>query len=239
MSLLKNNMRGNALLLVLMAIVALALLSMAISQTSSEQSSVLPRQSQDDQINRMLTYASVLGGALQQMVINGEDQNTLYSSLSLLQPGQAGFETSPNNLKLFHPLGGGITYMSATSPDPTAVGTGFNINPNAIITGVGCSSGTGCIVSTVPATGHIVFGALISTAGYCQRINQIITSSTTVPVMTSGDFTTLFTTSTAVTIGGDCTPSCANTPRLCVSNTGATQWGFYSDLFPPQNFSSQ
>jgi Tfp pilus assembly protein PilX len=244
--------RGNALFMVLIAIVVLAALTYAISQSSTEQSSVLPRQTSANEINQLITYTSALGGALQQMVTNGENPNTLYCSnscscsssscsggssccgVSLLQPGQAGFETAPSNLKIYHPLGGGITYMSQSSPATTAVAKGYNINPNAIITGVGCSSGTGC-------PGHIVFGATISSVSYCEQINNILTgtSLTTVPPVMNGDFTTLFTTTTAVTVGTDCTPSCANIPRQCVSNAGATSWGFYADLFPPQYSNTQ
>jgi hypothetical protein len=236
--------QGNILFMILMAIVLLAALTFAIEQGSSQQSGALSKQTSDNQINQMIIYASALGGALQQMATNGENTAALYNNLSLLQPGQAGFETAPSNLKLYHPLGGGITYQAQSAPT-NAVATGYNINPNAIITGVGCSSGTGCIVTTVPATGHIVFGATISSVSYCEQINNILngTSLTTVPpVMTTADFNLLFPatppSTTTVTIGADCTPSCANIPRLCVSNTGATAWGFYADLFPPQ-YSSQ
>jgi len=234
--------QGNALFLVLIAIVILAALTYAISQSSQQQSGVLPQQTSANEINQLITYASALGGALQQMAMNGENASALYNNLSLLQPGQATFETPPSNLKIYHPLGGGITYQSQSSPATTAVATNYNINPNAIITGVGCSSGAGCIVTTAPNTGHIVFGATISSVSYCEQINHILngTPLTTVPpVMTTADFTTLFTTTTAVTIGADCTPSCANIPRLCVSNTGATAWGFYADLFPPQYSNTQ
>ena len=243
--------RGNILLMILVAIILLGALTMAISTDSTQQSGILPKQTQNDQINRMMDYANALGGAVQQMAINGETPSTLYSNLSLLQPGQAGFETSPNNLKIYHPLGGGITPMAASSPDSNAVATGYNINAGSSITGVGCAPGAGscsgggtfsagsCSAGTVTAacwpvasTGHIIFTALISSASYCGAINLILTGSSTVPAMSSGTFTTLFNSSTAVAVtSGNCA-SCVNTPRLCVSN-GASSWGFYADLFPP------
>ena len=226
--------RGNALFMILIAIVLLAALTYAISQDSQQQSSVLPKQTIDNQINQLITYASALGGSLQQMVTNGENPNTLYSSLNTESTGF----TSPYNLEIFAPLGGGITYMSQSSPDAGAVATNYNINAPSIITGVGCSSGTGCPAST---TGHIIFTASISSASYCAQINYVLTGSTTVPVMTDAVFTPLFNSPTvATTVGSSsCTPTCANIARYCVSNTEGTAWGFYADLFPPQNSNTQ
>jgi hypothetical protein len=217
--------RGNILLMILLAIVLLGLLTAVLTQNSTEQSSVLSRQTQDDQINRMITYAGTLSAALQQMTINGEDPFALYSTLSLLKPGDAGFETAPNNLKIFHPLGGGITYQSASSPDPNAVAAGYNINASSVITGVGDTTNN-------PGKGDVIFTANIASASYCARINQILTNSSTVPVMDSATFTSLFGGATVTVTAGNCA-SCVNAARLCVSNTGATAWGFYSALFPP------
>jgi hypothetical protein len=182
---------------------------------------MLSRQTQDDQINRMVTYTSTLGAALQQMIVNGEDPSTLYSSLSLKKPGDAGFETAPNNFKIYHPLGGGITYQSASAPDANAVATNYSINAGAIITGVG---------ATDAAIGDIVFTANVSNATYCARINQVLLNSSTVPTMDGATFTNLFGGTTVTITGGNCA-SCVNTARLCVSN-GTNAWGFYSALFP-------
>ncbi len=213
--------RGNVLFMILLAIVVLGALTMAISQNSTEQSDVIPRQTQDDQINRMLTYASALGSALQQMVVSGENPLTLYSSLSLLKPGDAGFETSPNNLKIYHPLGGGITYQSASSPDTNAIATNFNINAGSIITGVGATN----------TIGDIVFVATVSSAAYCARINQILYNSAAVPTMNSATFTSLFTNNTTVTVNGGNCASCVNMKQYCVTN-GSGAWGFYAALLP-------
>jgi len=235
--------RGNVLLLILVTIVILGLLTMAVEQDSKQQSGVLTQQTSTDQINRMLTYVSTLGGALQQMATNGEDSTVLYNNLSLTQPGQAGFESGQHNFEIFHPLGGGITPMSASSPDTTAVATNYNINPNAIITGVGCNSGAGCIVTTAPNTGHIVFSATISALSYCQQTNNILngTSLTATPPTMGAGFTTLFPSSppvtTAVTVNSGNCASCVNVARLCVTD-GSGHYGFYADLFPPQYINS-
>jgi hypothetical protein len=215
--------RGNILFMILAAILILGMLTMAVSRQTTQQASILPHQTRDDQINRMLTHASTLATALQKMMINGEDAATLYTNLSLLKQGDAGFETSPNNLKIYHPLGGGVEYLSASAPDAEAVATDYKILPGAIVTGVG---------ATDAVVGDILFAATIASEDYCERINQVLTGSATVPAMDSDVFTDLFTDGTAVTLDGTNCASCVNAARLCVTNGASDEWGFYAALFP-------
>lgn len=217
---------GNVLFIIMLAVVVLAALTAAISRQSETQVDVLDRQTMDNEISRMLSYTSVMGGALSQMLVNGENSDTLYLTLSLLRPGDVGYETSPHNTKIYHPMGGGVEYMSASATTATPAATDLRVNPAAIITGIGPTNVT---------VGDIIFTAVVSTATYCQRINTVVTGSSAVtlaPVLTTVNFDTLFTTSTAVTIGANCTPTCANIPRQCVSNTAGTAWGFYSAMLP-------
>lgn len=209
--------------MVLIGIAVLALLTAMIARSSEQQTDILGRQTMDDEINRMLTQASTLGGAIQQMLVNGENVDTLYSTLSMLKPGDAGFETAPHNTKIYHPMGGGVSYMAGSVSSAAAVATAFSINAGAIVTGVGPTDAT---------VGDILFTAKISTASYCQRINTIVKGASAVPTLVTADFNTLFTAGTTITIGANCTPTCANIPRQCVSNVGATAWGFYSALLP-------
>ncbi len=244
--------RGNVLFMILIAIAVLAMLTYALSQDSTQQSGVLPQQTSADQINRMLTYASALGGALQQMVTNGEDPNALCTNLSTVQPGGGGFDTAPNNFKIYHPLGGGITPMANSSPDANAVATFYWINTGSSIAGVGCTPGstttgscndgsgsTACTTGSCTAcTGHIVFTALISALSYCQQANQIVNGSTAVPTMNSSAFASLFASHTTVAVTAANCALCVNVARLCVTDGGGN-YGFYADLFPPQWINSQ
>ena len=218
----KNNETGNVLFIILIAIAALALLTQMLSQSSVEQSDAMSRQAQNDEIYRMLTQAATLSSAIQQMVMNGENADTLYLNLSILKPGDAGFETSPHHLKIYHPFGGGIKYMSSSSGSNSTVATDFNISNASIITGVGATD----------TLGDILFSAKISSEAFCQKINEILTGSTAVPpIVATADFDLLFA-GTAVTIAAGNCASCVNIPRLCVSNTAATEWGYYASLLP-------
>ncbi|MBI3441671.1 MAG: hypothetical protein HY052_07725 [Proteobacteria bacterium] len=223
----ENPERGNVLLMVLIGIVLLAALTAVISQFTGQQSDSLSQQKMDDEIARMLAQTSALGGALNQMIVNGENADTLYQAppigLNTVIPGAAGYETAPHNLKIYHPLGGGVSYMSSSANVASPLAFGFKINSGAIVTGVG---------ATDAVVGDVVFVAQVSSEAACQRINTVVAGSSAVPVLLTADFNKLFVAGTAVTIGADCTPSCANTPRMCVSNTDATAWGFYSALLP-------
>jgi hypothetical protein len=222
---MENRERGNILLIILIAIVLLAMLTAIVSQYSSQQSDSLSRQVRDDQISRMLVQVGALGSALHQMVADGEDPALLYSNLLLYKPGDANFETPPNTFKIYHPLGGGISYMASSTPDTTApVATSFGINAPSIITGVG---------ATDAGVGDIIFTAIVSSASYCQRINEMISGTTAMPVMADATFTSLFVTPATVTLNaGNCAPGCVNVAQRCVVNTSGNAWGFYAALFP-------
>lgn len=214
--------QGNVLFMILITIVILAALARMISQSSEHQSDTLTRQTRDDEINRTLAQAGALGGALQQMTVNGEDPATLYTTLSLLKPGDAGYETAPHNAKIYHPFGGGIAYMASAKPGSAAI-TSFEINKGSIVTGVG---------PTDAAVGDILFTALVSSAALCARINEILLNSAAVPEMATATFDDLFTNGLTVTLDGTTCADCVNVPQMCVSNTGATAWGYYAALLP-------
>lgn len=219
----KQPQSGNVLIIILVAIAAIAMLTYAVTQSSEQQSDTITRQTIDDGVSRLLTQAATLEGAVQQLVMNGEDASALYSTLSVLKPGDAGFATSPHNLKIYHPLGGGITYMPGSVSGSETVATDAGINRSSIVTGVG---------ATDAVIGDILFTAKVSTAAYCGRINQILTGSATVPVLATFDFDALFTAGTPVTITAINCANCVNIPKLCVSNTTADAWGFYASLLP-------
>lgn len=210
-------------MIILAAIVLLAALTGAISSMSHQQSDVIERQTMDDQISRMITHVSVLGTALLQMVVAGENQSTLYDDLSLVKPGDAGFDTPPHNLKIYHPYGGGVQYMEASIPNTAdAAATDFQINTDSIIIGVG---------ETDAVVGDILFTATIASLEFCQAVNRKLTGSGDVPTMLLPNFNALFVTHTTTTVNNGACADCVNTPALCVTD-GSGHWGFYASLMP-------
>lgn len=222
---------GNILFYILLVVFMLGMLTYYISQTSTQQSGALGQQTIDNQINQMVTYAAGLGGALQQMVVNGENPNTLYTTLDAQPPSaDMNYSTPPNNLKLFHPMGGGITYESQSAPN-LPVATNYSINAASIINGLGCTAASG--VGCVPTAGHIIFTATMTASNYCAEVNKKLNGSNTVPTMNATAFSKLFG-GTTVTIDNVACASCVGVSRQCVTD-GSGNYGFYADLFPPQN----
>jgi hypothetical protein len=217
--------RGNALLYVFIAIAVLAMLTFAVSDSNDFTENIADYAADDEQIARMMTYSGTLGSAVSQMIAGGLRAETVYSTLSLQAPGQAGYETAPHNLKLYHPMGGGMNYMTATGATTSSntVATTFRVNPASIVTGVG---------STDITVGDVLFTAVITSRKACQRINFLLTGASSMPVLATASYTSLFVTGSTVTISAANCPNCVNRGAACVSNTADTAWGFYSTLLP-------
>jgi len=223
--------RGGALYIVLIAIILLAALTWAVSKSSEQQTNMSSSVQIDNQISRMTAQAALLAGALQQMVANGEDPLQLPTNLSTVRPGDTGWDTAPNNYKIYHPYGGGVKYMastgSGTASDTTNLATNFQISPGSIVKGVGATD-------TVP---DILFLAVVNSASACQRINTLLGVPTTLPVLSNAAYTNLFVTvppvaTTLSVAGGTCTSGCDNVARSCVQNTSGNAWGYYQVLLP-------
>lgn len=219
-----NSQSGNILFLILIAIAMFGILTAVISNSTKEHKETLNRQTVDAQISVVLNYVSSLSSALLNLVMAGADQSTIYQNLLTLKPGDDGYEESPHQYKIFHPLGGGIEYLSSsTNTSSSALATNFNINKGSIITGVGKSDAL---------IGDIVFTARITSEDYCQAINKKINGSTSIPEMSDSTFNTLFTSDTEVTVDSSNCPDCVGITRSCISNSSDSEWGFYSVLFP-------
>lgn len=214
--------RGNALIIILIAIGLVASLTYAVMKSSDEGGTVADYASADEQISRLMSYSGTLGAALNQMALVGNIK--IHSDISVLQPGDAGFDTAPHMAKIFHPLGGGVEPQSATGPtqdtiaNPT-VARAFRVLTAAGVDDIGAN-----------ATPDVLFTAIVTKQAYCERINKMLTGSSTVPVYTG--YLSLFVTGTPSIITTAQCATCAGKTRLCVRNIAGTSWGFYAVLFP-------
>jgi len=220
---INNNQAGNVLFLILIAIALFGMLTAIISHSGQQQKDSLDRQTMDSQVSIMINHVAALNSSILQMVMHGEDPSELYQNLSTLKAGDTGFETPPHKTKIYHPLGGGISYLSASSNDlDKAVAVDFDINTTSIITGIG---------KTDEDIGDIIFTAKIISADYCAFINNKITGSRNIPEMSNSAFEDLFNNRTITINSGNCA-NCVNIGRICVRNSANNAWGFYASLFP-------
>jgi hypothetical protein len=221
-----NSLRGdsgNILFIILLAIGILALLTYALSRSSEQQSQGVDRQVSDDEIYHLFTQVAAINGAVNQMVENGKHPDDLDTDISALKPGDGGYEAAPHDTKIYHPMGGGVGYLAASSTAATPVANNFKINATSIVTGVGATDVT---------EGDILFTATVSSLAACQRINELALGSAAVPTLATASFDALVTAGTTVTIAAGNCPSCVGVPKICVTNTGGTAWGYYAVLLP-------
>lgn len=217
--------RGNALIYVLIAIALLAALTLSLSQNHQTDTQFVDNAESDEQIARLLGYAGTAANAINQMVVGGIKPETMYTTLDLVRPTDAAYNTPPHSAKLYHPLGGGLEPQDATSfsTSNSRLAYSFKINKGAIVQDIGPTQAT---------VGDILFTARISTLTQCRRINSLLRGNATVPVLTSASFTSLFDTGSAVSLTSANCAGCVGVAQQCVSNTGASQFGYYAALFP-------
>ncbi len=218
--------KGNVIFLVLIAISIIAMLTWAVGQTTDQEENFANNASDDEQIGRMLTYAGTLANTISQLVIAGARTETLYTLLNVSAPNSGvAYTAGAHNLKLFHPMGGGMNYITETGnpASSSTVATDYKINKTSIITGVG---------ATDVVVGDVVFTAKVTSLKACQRINFLLKGVATVPVLATASFDNLFTNGLTVTVAAGNCASCVNVAQQCVSNTAADAFGYYSVLLP-------
>ena len=216
--------RGNALIFILIAILLLGTLTYAITYSGDQQMNFSDRVAEDEQIGRLLTYVGTVAGTLNQMVVAGAKADTLHTTLLIDAPGSVAYGTPPHTMNLYHPHGGGMSYQTASSGNPSnAAAYNYKISRGSIVEDVG---------PTDAAVGDILFTARIDSAAYCGRINWLLRADATVPTLDDTDFTNLFDNGLDVTIAAANCAGCVGLSQLCVSNASANAWGYYAVLFP-------
>lgn len=211
---MKSGEKGNALFIVLIAIIVLGLLTKMLSSSSEQQSDGMSREMRAINIDRLLNHAGVLSVTVNQMIANGVDP----TAISELKSGDAGFTTAPHQGKLYHPMGGGIEYISSLDS-----ATNFKIATSQSITGIGDSD-------ALTTGAEILFIAQV-TASMCSDINKKLSGSTAVPAMTDGNFTVFIADSGAQVITGGICASCVNVSQQCVSNVSGDNYAYYQTLY--------
>ncbi|MDD9900518.1 MAG: hypothetical protein OXT65_06030 [Alphaproteobacteria bacterium] len=217
--------KGNILFIILIAVALLAALSAVVTRsTNDDHLAYGDAATRDEQISRLLTYSSTLSAAIRQMIASGADPASLYSNLSTLVEGDVGWNTAPHRYKIHHPYGGGVAYMSRTGPsgNSSTVAWDTAISPDSIVTGVG---------GTDVTIGDIVFIADVNNNDSCERINDKLYSSITMPVMSDAAFTALFNATTTTIDGTNCA-NCVNRAQACITNVSGNAWGYYHALLP-------
>lgn len=197
---LKNNQSGNALFLILIAVILFAALSYAITQ-SNRSGGDASHESNLVAAATVTQYADSIHSGGIRMMLQGWGAADIYFS----PPGDPDYEAYKKE-QVFHPEGGGVPYQNV---DPNTVELDANNVPvgswvysgDRLIPGIGSSSYNITILLT-----HV-------RKGVCEAINQQIKGSKAIPDV---GLTLAAAVAGSITFTG---PDIDGNPFLCVATT--------------------
>lgn len=165
-----NNQSGNALFLILIAVILFAALSYAVTQ-SNRSGGNASRESNLITSTTVTQYPSAIRTAITRMLLRGVS----VSEFDFTPPYDTNFEVAPVHAKIFHPNGGGAVYQNVdpntVELDPNngqPIGMWYFDNPLAVAN-IGTNAADMIAVLT-----HV-------RKGICEQINQQLTGSTAIP----------------------------------------------------------
>jgi hypothetical protein len=196
----RTSERGNALFLILIAVVLFAALSYAITQ-SNRSSGNASNETNLIASSTVTQYPAAIRTGITRMMLRGAGVSDL-----LFNPPSAYVGTT---YEVFHPSGGGVVYQNV---DPNTVEsvipTGTNATQNwyfpkaKVVTDIGTTTGDVVAILTRVKT------------GICNQINQQLTGSTTIPASGMTEANLVASPGTALSGAG-----IDGQPFLCVSTT--------------------
>ncbi len=213
----KNGESGNALIYVLIAIVLFAALGFTLSrQASTTGTDEIDDAKAEILAMELMTYSAQVKSVIDQMMFTGSDIDELDFTL----PSEGGFNTAPHIHKIYHPQGGGLTPSTLSDKAINQIST----PPSA-----GWYLGRFNTVEWTLTTGSdVILTAHQIKKPICEKINKNLTGAITIPALAGNleDFLVDSATDTDFDIA-DCA-ACEGYSTLCVSNSGATTYSFYT-----------
>lgn len=206
---------GNAMVYVLVAIALFGILTATLSSQNNQSDG----QDLDDELaefyaTELIEYAAAAKNVVDQMIITG----TTIDQLNFVNPTSAAFDIAPHIHKVFHPQGGGLNYLEKFSSEiETLPDGGWYIQSTKNV------EWTNSTNTDIILTAHRVNKTV------CEKINTIITGSTTLPALTV-DIHSIFIGSSANTLDTITCANCEGQISLCIENDVGTHYAFYSIL---------
>lgn len=221
-----NTQSGNALVYVLIAIALFAALSFTLARnTDTSEADMLSDDQAELYAVQLISYATQAKSAVDQMIFTGSDIDDLDFTL----PNEADFNTPPHIHKVYHPDGGGLNParipeeaidQSTSDPPPRWYMGRFNN-----------------VEWTDTSNDDVILVAFQIKQSVCEKLNQKITGSTSIPTMGDSIKETMiddaYYTGTNVDLTTDPTGSpicgdCHKKASLCVQNQAGDAYGFYT-----------
>jgi hypothetical protein len=160
----RSTERGNALFLILIAVVLFAALSFAITQSNRSTGSSAGEETNTVSGSNVTQYASAIRTGVTRMLVKG----VVLEDIKFDTPSDAGYTTSTTE-QVFHPQGGAVVFQA---PDPNITDAGSKwVYFLAPVKDMGTSSNDAVAVLTKIRR------------GVCQQINRQVTGSTAIPTL--------------------------------------------------------
>ncbi len=209
--------KGNALVYVLIAIALFGALSFTLARQSRDSgTSEIDEAKAQIYATELLTYSAQVRSVLDQMIYSGSNIN----DLDLTLPSEAGYSTAPYIHKVYHPQGGGliqaniptraVSQISASPPAGWYLGRFNNVEWTA-------TSGTDVILTAYQISRQV-----------CEKINENLTGSTTIPALSGNMNLNLIDTGTNSDLDVAACAACDGHSTLCVSNSTVSAYSFYT-----------
>jgi len=213
-----KNQRGNAMIYILVALALFGFLTLALTrQNLRSDNQNLSRERVDLYSNELIEYVASAPQVIDMMIMSGYET----SDLDFMLPTNAGFNTAPHIHKVFHPSGGGLNYLPEPSSnilEPISANAGWQYQDQINVEWTPTTANEAII------TAHEIKRPI------CEYINETITGSTAIPVLTGtierhfvpGSGNNNFTTT-------ECA-ACEGFSSLCVANNTQTAYSYYTIL---------
>lgn len=217
-----SSQSGNAFLYVLIAVVLFAALSFVMGRQTSDTSetSGLSDQRAEMATTEIIGYSASVKSVIEQMTFTG----SLPENLTFEKPGDANYATAPYINKVYHPEGGGLVEKQIPAD---AAGSITNDPPAGWYLGR-----FNTVEWSKSAAPDILLTAFQISKPVCEKINEKITGTTTIPTLgaparnllvddaehggTNADF-----------MIADCA-ACEGFPSLCVKDNTQEIYAYYS-----------
>lgn len=168
---------GNALIYVLIAIALFAALTMTLGrQTDTSEASALSDEKAELLATQLINYAAQAKSVADQMIFTGTA--SAVDDIDFTLPTDAAFNTPPHINKIYHPEGGGLNPASLPAQA---------VEQNSTDPPAGWYLGRFNNVEWTKTTAEdIILTAHQINKKVCEKINEKVTGSTTIPVLGDG-----------------------------------------------------
>ena len=211
-----DSQSGNAVIYVLIVIALFAALTFIIAKHSdTSETGTLSKTQVEIDATQILQVSMQVKQAIDGMLYSGSRIDTLDFTL----PGEAGYNTPPNEQKVFHPGGGGV--ILPRLPDRSTV-AGTDPDPGWYLGRFNNFDWTPTTQPDVVLTAHHL------NRDVCAKIDEKLTGSSTIPASSTALNLVLVKHAGNIDFSSSDCSGCGGQVSMCVEEPTHDSWSFYA-----------